>query len=557
MTSIRCPDCSSEVTGSQQNCPRCNFPISKLRGLSAAILTRNAERVAGLIQLGADVNAADKSGRTPLITAALMDDAEIVQMLLAAGAKPEPANNAGETALSVSKSREVERLIRRAIVVSRFNSVQKSAPPERVAPPIVEVQDNKKVEALPENPKNEQRIYEESPLDFDQPLTESAVWENRKHFNSETLVSAKVPIKEESTIRFDDSLMFTEASHWENPAANHISRTPIDLQLNEELFEFPSRQEPITYDEPALEFDKSLRFTEVNAWENRAQSNVEPPQIIQDIETTDAAANFDNTLKYNEILEWENPKDDSAWLQQTPPVQNEVIEEVSEPIRDDAEFSEAGQLYSAVSFEPTKTEGPRYFLGAIFGCCLLIVFMALTWPHYSKTPVHQPVQNPKPAKQITKPEPVEPEVIQKVESVVPEETKPADPIPEPTPKSKIVETKLASSSKQKTVGDPEKLRLARALNNQGYSLIKQGKPGEAIPVLERSLQSFPKGTKDPHYGYALYNLALAWRKAGRPDLAIPILEKRMKIENQRDVVARELYATRQEAKNAGFGNFKN
>ncbi|MCI0445660.1 ankyrin repeat domain-containing protein [bacterium] len=77
MTSIHCPDCSTEVTSSERTCPRCNFPISKLRGLSAAILTKNAERVAGLIQLGADVNAPDQNGRTPLITAALMDDAEI------------------------------------------------------------------------------------------------------------------------------------------------------------------------------------------------------------------------------------------------------------------------------------------------------------------------------------------------------------------------------------------------------------------------------------------------------------------------------------------------
>ncbi|HEY7162839.1 MAG TPA: tetratricopeptide repeat protein, partial [Acidobacteriota bacterium] len=76
--------------------------------------------------------------------------------------------------------------------------------------------------------------------------------------------------------------------------------------------------------------------------------------------------------------------------------------------------------------------------------------------------------------------------------------------------------------------------------------------GEAIPVLERSVGSFPKGTKDPYYAYALFNLGVAWRKAGRPDLAIPILEERLKIADQREVVARELSTARKEAKEEGF-----
>src|SRR5262245_6897930 len=180
MASIHCPECSTLVSGSEQNCPHCNFPISKLRGLSAAILTKNAERVAGLIQLGADVNAADKSGRTPLITAALIDDVEIVQMLLAAGARPEFVNQHGETALSVAKSRDVERLIRRAIVVSKFQRTQPEPPPQRV-------------------------IVQNEPV---------------------------VEVHKEPLVNFDHSIMLSEIPP---PQINQVM--PIDVQLNDELFE--------------------------------------------------------------------------------------------------------------------------------------------------------------------------------------------------------------------------------------------------------------------------------------------------------------------------------
>ncbi|HEY7161005.1 MAG TPA: ankyrin repeat domain-containing protein, partial [Acidobacteriota bacterium] len=291
MTPIHCPECSTEVPGSANACPKCNFPISKLRGLSAAILTRNADRVAGLIQLGADVNAADKSGRTPLITAALMDDEEIVQMLLAAGAKPDFVNSSGESALSVAKSRDVERLIRRAIVVSRFKSLQKTAPETVTLPaseviPETPVIETIVIEPLKHFEKQEakQPIYEETKLDFDQSLNEAALWENRRHFLSATLPAPEAPIKEEPTLKFDDSLMFSEALPWEKPIEDHSEAAPIDLQSNEELFEFPSHV-------------------------------INPIVETQEINTFETSPKLDDPSIYKEVLEWENRKDDNSWLQ--------------------------------------------------------------------------------------------------------------------------------------------------------------------------------------------------------------------------------------------------
>jgi tetratricopeptide (TPR) repeat protein len=85
------------------------------------------------------------------------------------------------------------------------------------------------------------------------------------------------------------------------------------------------------------------------------------------------------------------------------------------------------------------------------------------------------------------------------------------------------------------------------LNDQGYSLIKEGRYEEAVPVLRRAVDSFPEGTSDLRYAYALYNLGHALRLDGRPEEAIPILEQRLEIPNQVSTVRRELDAARAEA----------
>ena len=85
------------------------------------------------------------------------------------------------------------------------------------------------------------------------------------------------------------------------------------------------------------------------------------------------------------------------------------------------------------------------------------------------------------------------------------------------------------------------------LNDQGYALLNSGKAAEAIPILEEAVRSFPAGTQDLNYAYALYNLGRALRVAGRPADAIPVLVQRLEIDNQRDVVQAELDRARAEA----------
>jgi tetratricopeptide (TPR) repeat protein len=84
------------------------------------------------------------------------------------------------------------------------------------------------------------------------------------------------------------------------------------------------------------------------------------------------------------------------------------------------------------------------------------------------------------------------------------------------------------------------------LNDQGFKLMNAGRYDEAIPVLQRAVESL-SGTNDVSYAYALFNLGRSLRLAGRPDEAIPILEQRLAIPNQRGVVRRELDAARREA----------
>lgn len=69
----------------------------------------DAAQVAALIQAGADVNAANEFGATPMAEAARRGDAPILKLLLKAGADPQSANADGETSLMrVARTGNVE-----------------------------------------------------------------------------------------------------------------------------------------------------------------------------------------------------------------------------------------------------------------------------------------------------------------------------------------------------------------------------------------------------------------------------------------------------------------
>ncbi|HWC08501.1 MAG TPA: tetratricopeptide repeat protein, partial [Solirubrobacterales bacterium] len=102
----------------------------------------------------------------------------------------------------------------------------------------------------------------------------------------------------------------------------------------------------------------------------------------------------------------------------------------------------------------------------------------------------------------------------------------------------------AAPSPQPSEVDPAR---GVALNDEGFALIEAGEPEAAVPVLEAAVSSFPEGTADLNYAYALYNLGNALRLSGEPEAAIPVLERRLEIPDQESAVLAELEAARAEA----------
>jgi eukaryotic-like serine/threonine-protein kinase len=105
----------------------------------------------------------------------------------------------------------------------------------------------------------------------------------------------------------------------------------------------------------------------------------------------------------------------------------------------------------------------------------------------------------------------------------------------------------APQEEQSSSGSYDPARGA-ALNDEGFNLMNQGQYDEAVAKLQEAVDSFPPGTDDINYAYALFNLGKALRLSGRPDKAIPILEQRLQIQNQTETVKAELTQAKKDAK---------
>jgi len=112
------------------------------------------------------------------------------------------------------------------------------------------------------------------------------------------------------------------------------------------------------------------------------------------------------------------------------------------------------------------------------------------------------------------------------------------------PESEV--SKGTESAPPSDSSEPDPAR-GSALNEQGFSLIQAGEYEAAVPILEEAVSSFPEGTEDLDYAYALFNLGNALRLSGRPEEAIPILEQRLQFSNQEAEVRKELEAAYAEA----------
>jgi serine/threonine-protein kinase len=107
--------------------------------------------------------------------------------------------------------------------------------------------------------------------------------------------------------------------------------------------------------------------------------------------------------------------------------------------------------------------------------------------------------------------------------------------------------KAKPKSKPKAVAPPTASSDPVVLNNQGFSLIQQGQPAQAVAPLQRSVDAFRTAGRKAEidYAYALFNLGNALRLSGRPADAIPFLEERLAVSKyKRGVVEKELKTAR-------------
>ena len=113
--------------------------------------------------------------------------------------------------------------------------------------------------------------------------------------------------------------------------------------------------------------------------------------------------------------------------------------------------------------------------------------------------------------------------------------------------SKPAAQKPAAKNPAPSKSAPKPAAGAASLNDQGFALMNRGRYDEAIPLLQRAVDSYGDGSRDLTYAYALYNLGRSLRLAGRADEAIPVLERRLRIPNQTGTVRKELEAARKAA----------
>jgi len=121
---------------------------------------------------------------------------------------------------------------------------------------------------------------------------------------------------------------------------------------------------------------------------------------------------------------------------------------------------------------------------------------------------------------------------------------------EPKAKKEPKEKAPAAPAPEEEQADSGSYDAARgaALNSEGFNLMNAGDYEGAVAKLQEAVDSFPPGSDDINYAYALFNLGKSLRLAGRPDEAIPILEQRLEIPNQTDTVNEELELAKQAAK---------
>ena len=69
-----------------------------------------------------------------------------------------------------------------------------------------------------------------------------------------------------------------------------------------------------------------------------------------------------------------------------------------------------------------------------------------------------------------------------------------------------------------------------ALEAEGYQLFKAGQYEEAAEVSKQAVEAL-RGTGNPKYYYALFNVGTSLRRAGQPEAALPYLQERLEFDD--------------------------
>ncbi|PWT89894.1 MAG: hypothetical protein C5B54_08160 [Acidobacteria bacterium] len=560
---MHCPECQSQVSSSADLCPHCGYPISKLKSLSAAIQEKNLTLVSDLIRFGADIDAKDDHDRTPLMLAAAKGNLGMVRMLLDAGADAAYVSGSGETALTIAKKKrkkDIEKILRGSLV-SRYGLPQTDAQ-------SVETESQEKSSIVAEGELRQENRYD--------------------------LFAAHPELASE----LEDHLARLSAKH-DSPESDE-SPVPRDSSKPDPP-KVVEAKPPREYQEPDLEETWPLHIKPPESIKLIATNPVEDEISRIEPKESDPVPRFEPVA--TQLKDVEPEIDSLNCLECGAPISADDIQcysckalivrrycsHCSKLVPEHAGVCPFCGTSSMTHFHYSRNLETKLGIVAVLIAGGLLFFALFSRERVAQdisARVHSPTANAhqesQPAVRSARTDLKNNDAAAAKGSIgastssgtssesstgndrslkdaeVTSDDNPPPSVETENQVSKTVPNHSVDEGNSQASADTQKnlVKKAHNLNNQGYALMKSGKVEEAIPLLRESVNSFPPGARDIYYGYALFNLAQAFRLTGRPDLAIPLLEQSAKFGNQRELVLRELEAAKKEAANTDPVHFE-